>query len=98
MMPAWAQMPSPMTTVQLQDLCNSRYDVDAGMCAGYVTAVAERLMIDNNPHQRVCLSPAIAPQILVDNIRNVWAKQPPEAQDLAAQTVESALRQQFRCP
>ena len=87
-----------MTALQLQQMCASHYDVDAGMCAGYVTAVAERLMRENDPATHICLSPAISPQTLVDNLRAVWGKQPPESQELASSGVELALRQQFQCP
>lgn len=96
--PASAQVQSPMTVPQLQALCSSKYDIDVGMCAGYVTAVAERLMNDSNPHNRVCLSPAIAPETLVTNLEKAWQDQPPQPQDFASVSVESALRQRFRCP
>jgi hypothetical protein len=96
-MAAQAQMQTPMTAVQLQDMCASRYDVEAGLCAGYVTAVAERLLSESDPVRRICLSPAIAPQTLVDNVRAVWSKYPPQPQDFAAESVEVALRQQFDC-
>lgn len=87
-----------MTAIQLQDLCNSQYDVDAGICAGYVTAVAEQLMSQSNPTTQICLSPAISPQTLSDHLRRSFEKTPPGAEDLAAQYVIQALRQRFRCP
>lgn len=87
-----------MTTPQLQALCASKYDIDFGICAGYVTAVAERLMGERDPTRRVCLSAAISPQTLVANVTKAWADQPPTAQDFAADSVELALRQRFACP
>ena len=96
-LPALAQIEGPMTAVQLQGLCNSRYDVDAGMCAGYVMAIAERLQQDSDPLHHVCLSPAIGAQTLVENLQRAWAVQPPQPQDLATTTVAGALRDRFRC-
>jgi hypothetical protein len=55
-------------------------------------------MNENDPSRHVCLSPAVSPQTLVDNLRAVWSKQPPETQDFASESVELALRQQFQCP
>jgi hypothetical protein len=95
---AQAQVKTPMSNDQLQKLCTSRYDIDVGICAGYITAIAEHIMQDNNPQQRVCLSPAIGPQILMDHVQKYWLKSPPKAQDLASIGVEQALRAQFRCP
>ena len=95
---ATAQVRSPITAVQLQALCDSKYDIDFGICAGYVSAVAERLMGENDPSRRVCLSPAISPQTLVANLVKAWDVAPPSQQDFAAESVESALRQRFQCP
>lgn len=93
-MPAYAQM----TAVELQTLCASRYDVDAGMCAGYVQAIAEELMADSDPRAQTCLSPAIAAQTLVDNVRRGWAARAPQPQDFATDSVAGVLKDRFRCP
>lgn len=95
---AHAQVATPLTAQALQKMCNSRYDVDAGMCAGYITAVAENVMQDNTPSRRVCLSPAISPQTLMDHVRKYWDEVPPSPQDLASYSVDLALRARFRCP
>lgn len=96
--PAFAQVQNPMMAHQLQQLCLSRYDVDAGICAGYMAAVADRLMRDSNPDNRVCLSPAISPQTLVDNVQRDWASSEISPQEMALDAVEGALRRRFRCP
>ena len=93
--PARAQVKAPMTASQIRDLCASKYDIDFGICAGYVTAVAERLMSGEAP---VCLSPAVSPQLLVTNVVKAWDHAPPGPQDSAAGAVEQALRQRFACP
>lgn len=96
--PAAAQIQGPMTAVQLRALCASKYDVDFGICAGYVTAVAERLMADPRPEARMCLSPAITPQTLVANIEKAWGDLPPRPDETASDNVEGVLRSRFRCP
>lgn len=94
---AHAQTQTPMTAQALQKMCDSRYDIDAGMCAGYITAVAETVMQDSRPDRRVCLSPAITPQTLMDHVRNYWHDNPPAPQDLASFSVDLALRARFKC-
>lgn len=96
--PAMAQNTTPMTAVALQNLCNSKYDIDVGICAGYIAAVADTVMQDSTPHRRVCLSPAVGPQILMDHVQKYWTDAPPAPQDLASYSVDSALRDRFRCP
>lgn len=96
--PVQAQVQGAMTAIELQNLCNSRYDVDAGMCAGYIMAIAERLQQDPNPIHRVCLSPAVSPQTLVDNLLRGWESSPPQPHDLATDSVAGLLRDRFRCP
>lgn len=86
-----------MTAVELQGLCNSRYDVDAGMCAGYIKAIAEELMNDHDPRARICLSPAVSAQTLVDNVERGWLSRAPQPQDLAADSVAGVLKERFRC-
>lgn len=93
-----AQIQAPVTALQLQNLCTSKYDIDVGLCAGYVMAVAERLNAESDPGNRVCLSPSIAPQTLVVNVQKAWESAPPAPQDFAAESVEIALRQRFHCP
>ena len=90
-----------MTVPELQQLCDSRYDVEAGMCAGYIMAIAETMTQDGNPMHRVCLNPAIGPQVLMENVRRDWAALTPDQQygpqDLATDAVKGAIRRRFRC-
>jgi hypothetical protein len=86
-----------MTAVELQDLCTSRYDVDAGMCAGYVKAIAEELMHDSDPRAKLCLSPNIGAQTLVENVQRGWAERAPQPQDFASDSVAGVLKDRFRC-
>ncbi len=96
--PAGAQVQSPLTAHQLHQMCQSRYDVEAGLCAGYVAAVADKLMRDSNPANAVCLSPAIGPQTLVDNVLRDWSQAEIAPQEMAFEAVEGVLRRRFRCP
>lgn len=96
--PGSAQVQGPLSAIDLQNLCNSRYDVDVGMCAGYIMAIAEQLQAQSDPAQPVCLSPAVRGQALVDNMQRAWAEQPPGPHDQAAAHVARVLRARFRCP
>lgn len=86
-----------MTAIELQNLCTSHYDVDAGMCGGYVKAIAEQLMADHDPRAHFCLSPAIGPQTLVQNVQRAWEARPPKPEDLAFDSVTGVLKDRFRC-
>lgn len=94
---ARAQTQGIMTAIRLQQLCDSPYDVDAGMCAGYVMSVAEMIIQDPRPSRRVCLSPAVGPQMLVQNLQQEWKDNPPQAYALAIENVETSLRHRFKC-
>ena len=86
-----------MTAIELQNMCSSHYDVDAGMCGGYIKAIAEQLMSDHDPRAKFCLSPAIGPQNLVENVQRGWATRPPKPEDLAFDSVTGVLKDRFRC-
>lgn len=92
-----AQTPGVMTAISLKQLCDSPYDVDVGMCAGYIAAIAEMIMQDPRPSRRVCLSPAIGPQVLMQNMQQAWKDSPPQEYDLAVVNVEMLLRHRFKC-
>jgi Rap1a immunity proteins len=95
--PATAQMQGQVTAMELQSLCTSRYDIDAGMCAGYIKAIAEELMHEHDPRAQICLSPAISAQTLMENVLRAWAEKAPEPQDLANDSVAGVLKDRFRC-
>jgi hypothetical protein len=94
---AQAQVQTPMSAHALQKMCDSRYDIDVGICAGYITAIAEMVQQESSPGRRVCLSPAISPQTLMEHVQKYWAANPPNTQDLASFNVDQALRDRFRC-
>jgi hypothetical protein len=96
--PVAAQIPAATTVGQLLQLCQSRYDVDVGICAGFALGVAEGLMAAEGTPRSVCLSPAITPQTLVDNLKRVWSQNAPDPTEPAFAAVERVLRDRFRCP
>jgi hypothetical protein len=81
------------TTAYLQHLCNSPYDVDAGLCAGYIMGVADTLQ---QQHQ-ACLSPNISPETLVDNIRRAWEQSPTQPES-ALNSIQDIFLKRFPCP
>jgi hypothetical protein len=80
-------------TPYLQGLCNSPYDVDVGLCSGYIMGVADTLQQQN----QVCLTPQIGAETLMLNIRRGW-QQKPDQPVSALQSVQDILQQRFPCP
>lgn len=96
-LPAHAQAPIRVdgnlySLSELQHLCDSQYDIDAGMCAGYVMGIADI----TQQQGRACIGPNVRPETLMDNIRRGWA-QDKTASDTAAVSVQSILEQRFPC-
>lgn len=81
------------STAYLQHLCNSSYDVDAGLCAGYIMGVADTLQ----QQRQACLSPSISPETLVANIRRAWEQNPQQPEN-ALQSIQDIFQSRFPCP
>jgi hypothetical protein len=92
-MTAHAATPPLYSTAYLQHLCNSTYDVDAGLCAGYIMGVADTLQ----QQKQACLSPNISPEVLVENIRRAWT-QPGDQPINALQSIQDIFQSRFPCP
>lgn len=80
------------TTAQLQALCASPYDIDVGLCAGYIMAVADQTQRDGQS----CISGQIGPETMTDNIRRAWAQSPRQPDD-ALSSVQEILHNRFPC-
>ena len=87
-----AQAASLYTTPYLQSLCNSTYDVEAGLCSGYIMGIADSLQAQG----KACLSPAIGPETLTINIRRGWEQAPEQPAD-ALQSVSQLIESRFPC-
>ena len=81
------------TTAQLRALCDSAYDVDAGLCAGYIMAVAD----DLQQQGQACLSPQIQPETLVANLRRAWQQNLAAASTSALHNVQEIIQSRFPC-
>lgn len=81
------------TTAYLQSLCSSTYDIDVGLCSGYLMGVADSLQ----QAKQACLSPQIGPETLTTNIRRAWEQNPDQPRD-ALQSVQDILQSRFPCP
>ncbi len=94
LLPVMAQAAGPLyTTAYLQNLCNSTYDIDAGLCSGYLMGVADSLQ----QQKQACLSPQIGPETLTVNIRRAWDQTPNQPLD-AMTSVQAILQSRFPCP
>jgi hypothetical protein len=91
-MPAQAAPDALYSTQYLQHLCNSTYDVDAGLCAGYIMGVADTLQ----QQKQACLSPNISPEVLVENIRRAW-EQKKDQPDNALHSIQDIFLTRFPC-
>lgn len=92
--PVRAAITDPLySTAYLQHLCNSSYDVDAGLCAGYIMGVADTLQQQGQS----CLSPNISPETLVSNIRRDWEQNPQQPEN-ALQSIQDIFQRRFPCP
>lgn len=94
--PAAAQI-APMTGYELRTLCTSASNLDYGICAGYVTSVAQVMLEQDIDGFRACNHANVRSQQLVDTF-NGWAELFP--QDLsgnADSAVAAALTRAFPC-
>jgi hypothetical protein len=89
---AYAAPQALYTTAYLQHLCSSTYDIDVGMCAGYIMSVAD----DLQQQGQVCLTGQVGPAVLMDNIRRSWTQTSNQPTG-ARQSVGDILQQRFPC-
>lgn len=82
----------------LMNFCAGKYDTDAGLCSGYIMAVAEA-MTTGQPifGQRACGHAGIKAQQLVDLVRLDIADRPDLGAQPAGVMVASILAAQFPC-
>ena len=94
MLTGFAHAAAPLyTTAYLRHLCTSTYDIDVGLCAGYVMGVADGLQQSG----AACLSPMITPEVLIDNLNRGWAAQTGSPPDEALHSVQDILQTRFPC-
>ena len=97
--PVMAQAPPQhISTRELYRLCTSASDVDYGMCAGYVTALADLLMSESVAAYKACAFSAVRPQEIMDIVKNFIGKNPDMNDRPAHITAAAALAGAFPCP
>lgn len=85
------------SSVQLYNLCASKYDTDYGYCAGYVSAIANILLNETVGGFRACNLGIVRSQQFVDIFKAYAAR---EQQNLPADAnvaVAASLAQAFPC-
>lgn len=86
-----------MSALSLYQLCSSQSNVDYGMCAGYVTALADILMNETVTGYKACHFGEVRTQELMDIVKNYIANNP-DMNDRPARVVASAaLARAFPC-
>ena len=89
--------PSSSTGRDLYLLCSSKYDTDYGYCAGFVTAIAEMMAIQDINGLRACHIESTRSQQLVDNVRVYLTANPDLHSYSASDIVARALARAFPC-
>lgn len=87
-----------LSGAELRALCASSSNVDYGMCAGYVRAVADLMLAESVAGNKACAFGLVRPQQLLDIVR-VYMDQTPTALETPARAaVAQALARAFPCP
>lgn len=86
-----------LTGRDLMNFCKGQYDIDFGYCAGYITAISE-VMIDHTVYgQTACNQGPVAPQQLVDLLKERAAHDPSIELQPASAAAAQALSGYFAC-
>lgn len=89
--------PGRMAGVDLARFCEQATDLDAGFCAGYVTAIAD-VMIDQPLYGfRACLYPSVRTQQIMENVIQAMKAPPDRSQFAARAVVADTLSKAFAC-
>ncbi|MBI1215517.1 MAG: hypothetical protein GC185_06840 [Alphaproteobacteria bacterium] len=92
-----AQAAPRLTTAALMQQCNSHDDLDYGYCAGYVNAIADRMLKSAIGGFRACHHAHIRSQQYVDIFKDYAARFPATAGKDAGQTAAAAFARAFPC-
>lgn len=60
---------SALSGQHLMSFCNSKYDVDAGFCSGYIAAIAETMAVQQTYAQHSCGHAGVKPQQWMDTVK-----------------------------
>lgn len=89
--------PGRMAGVDLARFCAQATDLDAGFCAGYVTAIAD-VMIDQPLYGfRACLYPSVRTQQIMENVVQAMRAPPDRSRFAARAVVADTLSRAFPC-
>lgn len=86
-----------MTGNELVLMCDSKYDVDAGFCAGYVSAVAHAMSEGQVSGFHACHLEKIRSQQYMDIFKAYVSSQLPDMNTPAQTLVAAALSRAFPC-
>jgi len=82
---------------ELLGMCNSKYDTDYGFCAGYVSAIANAMLVGPVSGERACSHGPIRSQQLIDLYRSYAEVFPENLRGAAAKNVAVAIARGFPC-
>jgi hypothetical protein len=95
--PAVSNAQNHLSTKDLMNFCRGNFDVDAGYCAGYITAVAE-IMLDHTLYgQKACNHGKVRSQQLMELFQMHVNAHPDRATSPAGIATAEAMAASFRC-
>lgn len=86
-----------LTGRELLDQCNSHYDTEYGFCAGYLSAIANAMIITPVSGERACNLGTIRTQQLIDLYRSYGEIFPENLRGAATKNAAVALSRAFPC-
>lgn len=102
--PAFANEPMQVSNPQahlsgrdLINFCKGQYDIDFGYCAGYMAAISEVMMDHTVYGQAACNHGAVAPQQLVELLKQRASQDPSIELQPASAAAAHVLSSAFRC-
>lgn len=96
--PVAASSDMRLTGSGLYTLCASSSNIDYGMCAGYVRAVADLMLTEPVGGQRACAFDLVRIQQMIDIVRNYLDQTPDALENSARMATAKALARAFPCP
>ncbi len=86
-----------MTGSELKKLCFSKFDTDYGRCFGFITGVADMLLVTKINNNKPCHRTSVRSQQLVDIVINYMNANPSLQRKPAREIISIALTNAFPC-
>ena len=95
--PSAASAKTYMTGQELRTMCSSKFNTDYGMCAGFVTGIADVLLQQKVDGIKACHMTTVKTQQLMTLVTKYIDKHPEMLSEPARYAVAKALENSFFC-